>query len=162
MAETHKVYTSQPYRPEWRHDYDPPPLGGVAWFFFIIVVLVVVFFIFQRVIQWWESFGIPYSAPYKADKYYDYNTNTTKKTNMLATPKVNKWVDKVYKPKPVVPPRMFFTGRLDGQPVEWEGEPETKYLLVHERNRYYAQKGVSIAEQDDIEAKWKNDLYIGK
>jgi len=173
LTETHKVYTSYPSKPSVQQPYFIREPGQAnywgLWFFLLLLGLVVALWFGYKVLNWWENLCMPYSTTNikKRTPYHNYNnTNTTtincKDTKALAKPHVNQWVqNNVFKAKPIVPPRVFVAGRMNGVEFQHEGKSETKYLMEHERNRYYTQKGISITKQDDIEAKWKKDPYNG-
>jgi hypothetical protein len=166
LTETHKVYTSYPttpshQQPYFPQQYDQPAGHWGLWFIIVIGGLIITLWAGYRVMEWWESLSMPYDNG--KGKYQTYpraqttdNTNTT-----IIKPAVKKWTNNFYKPKPVVPPRVFVAGRMNGIDYQSEGTPETKHLDQYDRNRYYRQKGVSINNQDDIEAKWEKDGYNG-
>lgn len=163
MTETYKTYTVYPSdrAPVYGNNDYTTNYWGLG-FFVMIGALFVICWVGYKIVEWWEGLGMPYgtSKPLINDNYYDYNTKDND-TTKLVKPKAHKWVNNIYKPKPVIPPRMFVAGRMNGVDYQYEGTEETKYLMQHERNRYYTQKGVSINTQDDIEAKWKKDPYNG-
>ena len=168
MSDTYKVYTSQPVRREITpyYDYEPPHASAFFWLLLMLGGIAIVWWLFYRVMNWWDDLTLGVSRSNSSNKlYYNYgNTGqgVDNTTTIIDKPKRKTWVNSVYKPQPVVPPRMFFAGRIDGKQVEFEGPGEAKYLNWNLRNRYFTQKGVSIAEQDKIEAKWKNDAYNGE
>jgi len=168
VADSYKIIQVPPSRKEYYHpDYGPPGWGAFFWLMGFIAIVVVLFKIFRKLLYWWDDLCAPVHH-LKSDSYYDYNAkkpaDNTNNTTITTKPKhhAKRFINHVYNPAPIVPPRMFFAGRLEGQPVEFEGPDEAKYLNWTQRNRYFSQKGVSIAEQNKIEAKWENDPYNGE
>ncbi len=169
MTETYKVYTSYPsepshQQPHFERGHQQNPMWGF-WFMVLIGGLFVVLWAAYRVMDWWDNMGLGYTPPNKANKYHNYPKDTGivqgANNTTLAKPAAKKWAGNLYKPKPIVPPKVFVAGRMNGVDYQEEGEPEAKYLMEYERNRYFAQNDVSIPKQRKIEAKWEKDAFNG-
>jgi len=162
VSEPLKTYTvhdpHQDYQTGYNYHHRPIEPGG--WILMIITVFIIGWVIFYKLMNWWDNLGMPYAYNRGPnDKYYDYNNSNTSiltgvndqyDNEQKAKPQAKKWVNHLYKPKPVVPPRMFVAGRMNGKPFQMEGEPELNGLTWAEKNRYCEQNHIYGAKRKKL------------